>query len=338
MSNTNIITVQIPLVTIICLTYNQSNYIRQTLESLLMQRTSFLFEILVHDDASTDGTKKIIEEYVTNFPHIVKAIFQEQNRFSIHGINFLYDSILPEVKGKYIAVCEGDDFWIDPLKLQKQVSFLELNPDYGLVHTKAVKFSQEKQIFKGLIGFDVIDFESLIYENTIANLTSCYRYSLVLEYLDKIKPQTRTTWTSPDFAQWLWFAQHSKIKFLDDITAAYRIINSSVSHIKSDSKRLVFVEGVYDIVDFYLSNTSIKVNEKKIRARYYSNIIKMYFLTRKWDKIRTSVKIFYDANDWFNLLWIMITLPFAYSKFLVKGSYRVRSIVFDLCNIYPIRK
>ena len=332
---------QTPLVTISCLTYNQSNYIKQTLDSLLMQRTTFPFEILVYDDASNDGTRKIIEEYALNFPNIIKPLLQETNKYSVYGIKYLYDLLLPEVKGKYLAVCEGDDFWIDPLKLQKQVDFLELNYSYGLIHTRAVKFIQESQIFKGMLGHEVNDFESLLYENTIANLTTCYRFCLFKEYLVQLTPEFLTKLTSPDFAQWLWFIQHSKIKFIEDITAVYRISNSSMSHIKDDLKRLYFVEGIYDVVDYYLSNSPNLVNlvnGRKIRARYHSNMIILYFTTRKWDEILVSAKVFYNAKDWLNLLWIVITLPFFYSKYMVKGSYWFRNKMFKLFRIYPLKK
>lgn len=326
-----------PLVSICCFTYNQEKYIQQTLESLLMQRTSFPIEIIVHDDASNDSTKKIIEEYAFNFTQIIKPIFQHENRYSLYGINYIFKYVTSNATGKYIAVCAGDDFWIDPLKIQKQVDFLESNPDYGLVHTRAAGFNEAKQAFNGSHGFKVLNIEEFLIENTIAAVTVCLRRSLLKEYFEQIRPEKHIKWPAEDFPAWAWFIQRSKIKFIDDYTAVYRSHMGSISQIKDDFKRLNFEEGIYSIVDFYLAGNKNFKNQSKIRARYYSNMIKLYFLNRRWDGIRKSIKVFYNARDWLNILWIAITLPFYYSKFIVKGSYRVRSTVFDLFNIYPTR-
>lgn len=329
----------LPLVSIVCLTYNQEKYVKQTLESLLMQRTSFSFEIIIHDDASTDDTKKIIEEYAEEYSHIIKPIYQQENKYSIYGISFQYKHVFSKTIGKYIAMCAGDDFWIDPLKLQKQVDFLENNYEYGLVHTKAAIFNETTNEFEGCHGFEVVSFEDLLTENTVAALTVCMRAKLLWQYLEEVKPEEHEKWTAEDFPTWLWFIQHSKIGFIEDITSVYRKRSDSISHIQDDIKRLRFAEGIFDIVNYYLGENEGKViNVKKIRARYYSNMFVSYLINKKWRGVTNSVKIFYDANDWLNILWVMMTLPFFYSKLLVNGSYRIRSIVFDLFNIYPIRK
>lgn len=327
-----------PLASIIVLAYNQEKYIIQTLEGLLMQRTSFPFEIIVHDDASTDATSSIIRSYASNYPNIIKPILQQENKYSLYGINFQFEYAFSEARGKYVAMCAGDDYWIDPLKLQKQVDFLERNPDFGLIHTKAVIYKEETRKFEGVHGYEVIDFESLLTENTIATLTVCLRKSLLEKYLKEINPLARAKWTAEDFPIWLWIINHSKIKFINDITCFYRKHEQSISHNKDEVKNLEFSEGVYAIVDYYLSKYAELKSEKKIRARYYSNMIKMYFLNKRWDGIRESTKIFYDANDWLNLLWIALTIPFFYSRIIIRASYRFRTMVFSLFNIYPIRK
>lgn len=329
---------QTPIVSIVLLVYNQSEFLRQAIEGLLMQRTSFPFEVVVHDDASTDGSDKIIEEYAFKFPHIINPIFQHENKFSVYGINFVVKYAISNSQGKYIAMCAGDDYWIDPLKLQKQVDFLESNTDVGLIHTKAVKFDQEKNDFNGFSGFEVNSLEELLTENTIVALTVCFRKALILEYYDEVKPHERPKWPTEDFPAWAWFIQHSDIKLLNDYTAVYRSRVGSLSHIEDELKRLTFSEGVYDVVNYYLSDNSHIIKGEKIRARYYSNMIRMYFLARRWDGIGRSIKIFYEAKDWLNVLWIAITIPFFYSNFMIKASYRIRSIVFDLFNIYPVRK
>jgi len=120
-----------PLVSISCTTYNHEKYIAAAIDSFLMQETSFPIEILLHDDASTDKTPDIIREYVSKYPDIIKPIFQEENQFS-KGLRPAPQLNYPRALGKYIAICEGDDFWTDPLKLQKQVAYLETHPDVFL--------------------------------------------------------------------------------------------------------------------------------------------------------------------------------------------------------------
>ena len=112
------------------LTYNQSQYIRQCLDAVLMQEVDFDYEIVIGDDASTDGTIAILEEYEDRVK-TVKIIRSEKNE----GISMNYKKVLSACTGDYIALCEGDDFWTDPHKLQVQVDFLESHPDYGFVGT-----------------------------------------------------------------------------------------------------------------------------------------------------------------------------------------------------------
>jgi len=120
-----------PLVSISCITYNHEPFIRQCLDGLMMQKTDFLFEILIHDDASTDGTVSIIQEYESIYPNIIKPIYEEENQW-IKGRRGSCVFNFPRAKGKYIALCEGDDYWTDPLKLQKQVDFLETHEDVSM--------------------------------------------------------------------------------------------------------------------------------------------------------------------------------------------------------------
>ena len=121
-----------PLVSISCMTYNHAPYIRKCLDNFLAQQTNFPFEIIIHDDASTDGTTGIIEEYVSKYPDLIFPLIQKENLYSkgIRGLSTRYN--YPRCRGKYIAVCEGDDYWTDPLQLQKQVDFLEAHEDYVL--------------------------------------------------------------------------------------------------------------------------------------------------------------------------------------------------------------
>lgn len=129
---------EIPLVSVCCITYNHEPYIVQALNGFLMQKTSFPFEVLIHDDASTDRTADIIREYEKKFPKIIKPIYQKENQYSKGNRAILASFVYPRAKGKYIALCEGDDYWIDENKLQKQVDFLEKNPEYTMCFHDAV--------------------------------------------------------------------------------------------------------------------------------------------------------------------------------------------------------
>ncbi|ANU28150.1 glycosyltransferase family 2 protein [Planococcus versutus] len=128
------------LVSIDCLAYNHEAYITQAIEGFLMQKTNFSVEILIHDDASTDGTVNIIKHYEKRFPELIKPLYQIENQFS-QGVKMQQNN-QQRAKGKYIAVCEGDDFWLDPYKLQKQIDFLEGNEKYSLCVHGAYKFSE----------------------------------------------------------------------------------------------------------------------------------------------------------------------------------------------------
>ncbi|PWN08046.1 glycosyltransferase family 2 protein [Rhodohalobacter mucosus] len=118
-----------PLVSIACLTYNHEQFIRDAIEGFLNQETTFRVEILIHDDASSDQTPQKLYEYESEFPNLISVIYQEENQYSLGNHPEILN--LDRVRGTYIALCEGDDYWTDPLKLQKQVRFLEAHPDYS---------------------------------------------------------------------------------------------------------------------------------------------------------------------------------------------------------------
>jgi glycosyltransferase involved in cell wall biosynthesis len=130
------------MVTIRCVTYNHEAYIRQALEGFVMQKTNFRFEAIVHDDASTDGTAAIIREYAEKYPDIIKPIYETENQYSKHD-GSLSRIMNAASRGKYIAMCEGDDYWIDPFKLQKQVDYMEQHSD------TTVCFHAVKEIYEG---------------------------------------------------------------------------------------------------------------------------------------------------------------------------------------------
>ena len=127
-----------PLVSIVCESYNHEPFLRRCLDGFLMQQTDFPFEILVHDDASTDDSAGVIREYAERRPDLFRPIYQTENQYS-KGIQIWAAIQFPRARGKYIALCEGDDYWTDPLKLQKEVDYLEAHPECAMVFGNAVE-------------------------------------------------------------------------------------------------------------------------------------------------------------------------------------------------------
>ena len=120
-----------PAVSVICTAYNHEKYIRQCLEGFVMQKTDFPFEVIVHDDASTDGTADIIREFAAKYPDIIKPVLQTENQYS-QSIPIMRTFMYPIAQGDFFAYCEGDDYWIDPDKLQRQYDYLTEHPEYTL--------------------------------------------------------------------------------------------------------------------------------------------------------------------------------------------------------------
>jgi glycosyltransferase involved in cell wall biosynthesis len=165
-----------PLVSVWMVTYNHEKFIRQAIESVLMQVTDFQIEIIIGEDCSTDGTRKIIEELELQYPDIIKPIYHEKN---VGAQRNAYEFCLPELKGKYIACLEGDDYWTDPYKLQKQIDFLEADLSYiGYCHNFKIIDSSNKTLDESFTDFqdkECIDTNDIIAGASIAALTVVFR-------------------------------------------------------------------------------------------------------------------------------------------------------------------
>lgn len=130
------------MVSVVCLAFNHGKYIRQTLEGFVTQETDFPYEVFVHDDASTDNTADIIREYAQKYPRIIKPILQKENQHS-QKVYIPKAFILPRIQGKYVALCEGDDYWTDRHKLQKQVDAMTQNPDCSMCVHKVIEVHED---------------------------------------------------------------------------------------------------------------------------------------------------------------------------------------------------
>jgi glycosyltransferase involved in cell wall biosynthesis len=226
-------------VSVICNTFNQVDYIKDALDGFVGQKTNFKFEVLIHDDASTDGTQDIIKQYEKQYPDIIKPIYETENQYS-RGVKISLELQYPRVKGKYIAFCEGDDYWNDCYKLQKQFDSLENHPDIDMCSHKSVVVDAEtKKIIKttaplekdGVIpcsaiinsrGERVVDSASLFFRRELIDNIPEFRKILTLDYTLKIQG-----------------ALKGGIYYLSDCMAAYRWLSKG-SWTKSNDSHALF--------------------------------------------------------------------------------------------------
>lgn len=211
------------LVSVYCLAFNHEKYIRDCLEGFVNQKTNFKYEVIVHDDASTDATAVIIKEYADRYPEIIKPILQVENKYS-KGIGITKNYILPRCKGKYIAICEGDDYWCDNNKLQKQVNILESNPTYvACVHqTKLYDCLHKKEAMVSPYRKDcVVDVELVL-----SGGGAVWQSSALMYRKDLYSKKPKFCFVSKrvgDYPMAMFLALTGPIYFVADVMSVYRM-------------------------------------------------------------------------------------------------------------------
>lgn len=218
-----------PLVSICVQTYQHVNYIRKCLDGILIQETNFEFEILLGEDASTDGTREICIKYANKYPAKIRLyLHHRENNIAIDGsptgrFNFLYN--LYSAKGKYIALCEGDDYWTDPNKLQKQVDFLEVNEDYNICfHNVKIYEQRTSSLLNDTITRNVQDtttIKDLVLGNYIHTLSVVFRNNFKI-------PKWYKESSIGDWALYMIIIKEKKIYKINDIMGVYRLHNISI--------------------------------------------------------------------------------------------------------------
>lgn len=300
------------LVTIRCAVYNQERYIRQCLEGFVMQETSFCYEAIVHDDASTDETVVVIKEFANKYPHIIKPILETENQYSKQdgSLTRIFDK---NTNGKYIAFCEGDDYWIDPSKLQKQVDFLESNPEYGMCYTRSNRYVQEDNRYIPAFGGPFTTFDDLLNGNCIPTLTVVARRDLINQYRTEIKPELKK-WKMGDYPMWLWFAYNSKIGFIDEVTSVYRILKNSASHSPSADYRIGFALNSIDIQEYYSDLYNVEINDRSTvewRIKLYNYALSGNFFKYMnvwWNGVNNHWQAIFDVKPYKYLLFFICPL------------------------------
>ena len=251
------------LVSVCIITYNHEHFIRQCLESVINQNINFDYEIVIGEDKSKDNTLSICEEYSQRYPELIKIIKRDKNL----GITGNWIDTFKNSNGKYVAICEGDDYWIDPLKLQKQVDFLESNPEYSMsCHNAEIIYenSDKKPIIfsKYSISYD-ISMQTIVEKWVIPTASMVFRREHVVnlpEWFNKIY--------SGDFSLALLLRHSGKIRFFNDIMSVYRIDFSGSSASATYGKRGIFVFNQHiSLLNYFNTYTTFKyaiIIEKRI--------------------------------------------------------------------------
>ena len=249
---------QDPILTIRCLVYNHEPFLRQCLDGFVMQQTNFPFEAIVHDDASTDGSAAIIREYAEKYPDIIKPIYETENQYSKHdgSIGRIMDAAI-HPNSKYIAFCEGDDYWTDPHKLQLQVDFLERHPDYVICSHDVIYYHEDTHKFSELSvwGSSLSDGREgeEIVEYTLKSFFECYwtrPLSCVYRrgsYRDELSGKGYSI--IKDYNFYYYVLKHGRGALMKRIMAVYREHSGGVWSRFSQSERLR--QGAKDAFEIY---------------------------------------------------------------------------------------
>lgn len=249
-------------VSIVMITYNHEIFIREAIDGVVMQETNFEYELILANDCSTDNSDTVIQNHINKYPNKnrIKYFNHKVNKGMIP--NFMF--ALEQAQGKYIAICEGDDYWTDPKKIQKQVDFLDANPDYGLVHHEAdYLFQKNGEIIKnhhkknGIVISDGFVFEELLKNNNIYTPTVLFNKNL-FERFKAINENTSNEFLMGDYVMWLEFSQHSKFHYLPQSMAVYRVLENSASKSSAYEKALLFLNSYFDIRLFFINRYAIK--------------------------------------------------------------------------------
>lgn len=258
---------QQPLVSILCLTFNHEKYIKDALDSFLNQKTAFKFEVVVHDDASTDRTQEIIREYQQRHPSIIKAILQKENQRSCGGN--VFGNAYAAATGKYIAYCEGDDFWPDERKLAIQVEFLEHNPQYVMTYADCDPLFEDGTTVKKIKAASCdLTPDELKLAPPIHSLSVCFRRVL------DIPPELGFV-EYGDLFLWAMLGHHGAGKYLNDFRPCrYRVHNGGVHSTKTRQRRYEMVVLTFALMGRYFQRAGATDVASQYRGKIVAETLK----------------------------------------------------------------
>jgi glycosyltransferase involved in cell wall biosynthesis len=266
--------VQSPVASVLMITYNHERFIDKAIEGVVTQHAAFPYELIIGEDCSKDRTRQIALDYQKRYPDKIKVLTADRNvgpkRNSFRNLN--------AARGKYIAYCEGDDYWHEPRKLQKQVEFLEKNPDYGLVHscfhTHYVK--GDRLIRNDYVPDHEFDDagafrEIILNRRRLVTATVMCRKDLLVRVIEENPECTDDAWPMGDTQRWLEIARLSKLKYLPDSLATHNILEESVSQSQDPAKVYRFRVRARDLILHYVAKyklgTEVEREARAITAR-----------------------------------------------------------------------
>ena len=251
------------MVSVLCTAYNHEKYLREALDSMVNQQTDFAYEILVSDDVSTDSTPDIIRDYAARYPDKIRPFLLTENLYS-QGRDVYYEVFFPAAQGKYTAFCEGDDFWTDPTKLQRQVDFLEAHPDYtACVHNTELMKYEGTRADDSLVTRDAdCDME---FSDILPGMSHAWHTSSLLGRTDLLADppdfyDIAAEAGFGDFPYALWLRLNGKIRFLARFMSCYRLSSGtdswSADQEKQTSRRTRFFRGVIDMLTAFRAHVA----------------------------------------------------------------------------------
>ncbi len=301
-----------PLVSVVVVTYQHIGFIKQCIDSILMQKTNFDFEIILGEDASKDGTRELCIEYAKKYYSKIRLFLHDRkNVIYINGnatgrFNMLHN--LLQTKGKYIAICEGDDYWTDPLKLQKQVDYLKANPNCSLVVTDRLIVDKNGKTWKDdFYEKNIYTIHDIIKGFVPPTQTMMYRNSpMVSEYMNRLDAKN----SGGDRYLGLLFSLFGEIHRLEEITAVYRITGDGVWTSESNFEKLI---SAYNYFKNFHKSIGIPIDNIYVKQHAFNTLVDVFFYTLKRPKlIFKNIKIAF--NIYKELAWsnhfILLTKAF----------------------------
>jgi len=292
-----------PLVSVRTLAYNHEKYIPHCLEGILMQRTTFPFEVIIGEDCSTDRTREIVLAYEKEYPDKIRGITSETNVGAAQNILRVQQAC----RGKYHAFCEGDDYWIDPLKLQKQVDFMEAHPDVSMCFHNA--FIVKESDFGVRLYFTSAMKEMLTFADACQNTIPMASIMARSEILARLPEWRLDLWCS-DIAIRLWCAHHGNLGYLNEIMAVYRRHPGGLSISMGPLREKRYSDEIYLYREFdketgYQHTDVIQARMRQVEAKFQRERLGLFYFLLHPDKFVAKVKQYYalgacrrDTLEW----------------------------------------